>query len=111
MWTALLPSRAATSALPVISPAVSQKKDVATPARLDRTTTVATSSPQPHIQPILGPKAFTDQVKEVPQSGTALFSSRYANATSSIGRKPARKMAGIWSPTSPTVGPSVEVRQ
>ncbi|WP_457519352.1 hypothetical protein [Streptomyces sp. TE33382] len=26
--------------------------------------------PQPHIQPTRGPKAFTVQVKEVPQSGT-----------------------------------------
>ncbi len=37
---------------------------------------VAITSPQPHIQPTRGPNALTDQVKEVPQSGTALLSSR-----------------------------------
>lgn len=72
---------------------------------------VAMTRPQPHIQPILGPKAFTVQVKEVPQSGMTRLSSRYAKATRSIGRKPARKIAGICSPTSPAVEPSVEVRQ
>lgn len=72
---------------------------------------VAITSPQPHIHPRRGPKAFTVQVNEVPQSGTALLSSRYAKATSSIGRNPARNTAGICTPTSPAVDPRVEVRQ
>lgn len=76
MWTGLLSSRAATDALPVISPASSQKYEVATPARLDSTMIVAITRPQPHIQPTRGPNAFTVQVKEVPQSGIARFSSR-----------------------------------
>ncbi|CAM5269118.1 hypothetical protein SGLAM104S_02549 [Streptomyces glaucescens] len=76
MCTALFPSSAATSSLPVISPASSQKYDVATPARLESTMIVAITSPQPHIQPTFGPNAFTVQVKEVPQSGITLFSSR-----------------------------------
>ena len=37
---------------------------------------VAAISPQPPIQPIQGPKAREAQVKEVPASGMALFSSR-----------------------------------
>jgi hypothetical protein len=72
---------------------------------------VAITRPHPHIQPTRGPNAFTVQVNEVPQSGMTLFSSRYAKATSSIGRNPARNTAGIWRPTSPAVEPSVEVRQ
>lgn len=76
MWTALLSSRAPTEVLPVISPARSQKYDVATPARLDSTMIVAMTRPQPHIQPTRGPKAFTVHVNDVPQSGMALFSSR-----------------------------------
>lgn len=111
MWTGLLSSSAAIESLPVISPASSQKYEVATPARFDRTMIVAMTRPQPHIQPMRGPNAFTVQVKEVPQSGMTLLSSRYANATSSIGRKPARKTAGIWRPTSPAVEPRVDVRQ
>lgn len=111
MWTGLLSSRAAIESLPVISPARSQKYEVATPARFDRTMIVAMTRPQPHIQPTRGPNALTVQVKEVPQSGMALLSSRYAKATSSIGRKPARKTAGICRPTSPAVEPRVEVRQ
>jgi hypothetical protein len=37
---------------------------------------VAAISPQPPIQPSHGPKARETQVKEVPASGMALFSSR-----------------------------------
>ena len=55
---------------------------------------VAVTSPQPPIQPIMGPKARVDQVKEVPLSGSTAFSSRYPRATSSIGRKPTMKTAG-----------------
>jgi len=36
----------------------------------------ATATPQPPIQPTHGPKALVPQVKVVPQSGTALLSSR-----------------------------------
>ena len=38
-------------------------------ARFDRTTTVATMTPHPAIQPTQGPKARVAQVKEVPESG------------------------------------------
>lgn len=111
MWTGLLSSRAAIDSLPVISLTSSQKYEVATPTRFDRTMIVAMTRPQPHIQPMRGPNALTVQVNDVPQSGMALLSSRYAKATSSIGRKPARKTAGICTPTSPAVEPRVEVRQ
>lgn len=76
MWTSLLSSRAAIDGLFVISLTSSQKYEVATPARLESTMIVAITRPQPHIQPIRGPKALTVQVKEVPQSGMALLSSR-----------------------------------
>ena len=36
----------------------------------------ATATPQPPIQPTQGPKAFVPHVNVVPQSGTALLSSR-----------------------------------
>ena len=39
---------------------------------------VATTRPQPHIQPACGPNALAVQVNDVPQSGMTLFSSRYA---------------------------------
>ena len=70
---------------------------------------VATTSPHPHIQPICGPNAFTVHVNDVPASGAALLSPRYAYATSSIGTNPIRKTPGICTPTSVTVGPSVAV--
>jgi hypothetical protein len=44
-----------------------------------------------------------------PASGATLFSSRYADAASSIGTKPTMKIAGAWTPTSVTVRPSVAV--
>ncbi len=65
--------------------------------------------PQPPIQPTQGPKAFVAHVNEVPESGTRLFSSRYAKATSSMGKNPSSRMAGTWSPTSEIVGPRPEV--
>ena len=37
---------------------------------------VATTMPQPHIQPTYGPKALVDHVNEAPQSGALEFSSR-----------------------------------
>ena len=48
----------------------------ATPARLDSTMMIASTRPQPHIQPMWGPKALTVQVNDVPASGTTLLSSR-----------------------------------
>ena len=81
----------------------------ATPARFESTMMIAATRPQPHIQPTCGPNALTVQVNEVPASGATLFSSRYADAASSIGRKPTRKIAGACTPTSVTVSPSVAV--
>ena len=37
---------------------------------------VASSAPQPHIQPTWGSNALVVQVKDVPQSGASRFSSR-----------------------------------
>ena len=47
----------------------------ATWARLAMTSTSATMIPQPPAQPVFGPNARVAQVKVVPQSGSALFSS------------------------------------
>ena len=47
----------------------------ATWARLAMTRTSATMIPQPAAQPVRGPNAREAQVNEVPQSGSALFSS------------------------------------
>jgi len=66
------------------------------PARFDNTRTVEISRPQPPSQPSHGPKAFVHQVNVVPESGMALLSSRYPIATSTIGMKPAKKIAGNW---------------
>lgn len=71
----------------------------------------ATATPQPPIQPTQGPKAFAPQVKVVPQSGTALLSSRYAKAISSIGTKAMMKAIGAWAPTASTTKPSVATRE
>ena len=45
-------------------------------ATLASTMIAETATPQPPIQPIQGPKALVPQVKVVPQSGMARFSSR-----------------------------------
>ena len=47
----------------------------ATWARLAMTSTSATTIAQPPNQPVFGPNALVAQVKVVPQSGSALFSS------------------------------------
>ena len=47
----------------------------ATWARLAITRMSATMIPQPPAQPVFGPNARVAQVKVVPQSGSALFSS------------------------------------
>ena len=67
----------------------------------------ATATPQPPSHPTHGPKAFVAHVNVVPQSGTSLFSSRYANAMSSIGTKAMMKAIGACSPTASTTNPSV----
>ena len=46
--------------------------------RLAITMTSAAIIPQPPIQPVRAPKARAAQVKVMPQSGSALFSSRNA---------------------------------
>ena len=66
------------------------------------TMTSATMIPQPPIQPALGPKARAAQVKVVPQSGSALFSSAYATAMKYIGRKASSMIAGALVPTMPS---------
>ena len=45
-------------------------------ARFAMTKMPATASAQPENQPVRGPKALAAQVKTVPQSGSALLSSR-----------------------------------
>ena len=47
----------------------------ATCARLAMTRMSAATMPQPPIHPVFGPNARVAQVKVVPQSGSALFSS------------------------------------
>ena len=66
-------------------------------------------SPHPANQPTHGPNARVAQVKEVPASGMRLLSSRYPNATSSIGMNPMRMIAGICAPTTDAVGPIAAV--
>ena len=70
---------------------------------------VASTMPQPHIQPTYGPKALVDQVNDAPQSGLSEFSSRYAYAVRNIGMNPAMKIAGIFNPTAATISPMLAV--
>ena len=58
-----------------MSPKSENVYDPAICARFAMTITSATMIPQPPIQPAFGPKARAAQVKVVPQSGSALFSS------------------------------------
>ena len=67
----------------------------------------ATATPQPPSQPTHGPNALVAHVNVVPQSGTSLLSSRYANAMSSIGTNAMMKAIGACSPTVSTTKPSV----
>ena len=55
----------------------------------------ASATPQPPSQPAQGPNARRDQVKVVPQSGMALFSSRNAYAMKSTGMKPSSRIRGV----------------
>ena len=69
-------ARFAMSGFPVICEISRKRNSTATPARLDSTRIVATTSPQPAIHPIHGPNARAAHVKEVPASGMRLLSSR-----------------------------------
>src|SRR5580658_1998617 len=75
--------------------------------RLAITMTSAAMIPQPPIQPVRGPNARAAQVKVMPQSGSALFSSRKANAMHSIGRNDTMSVPGLCTPTTATMRPSV----
>ena len=80
-------------------------------ARLASTTIPATATPQPPSHPTQGPNAFVPQVNVVPQSGTALFSSRYAKAMKSIGTNAMTNAIGACAPTARTTNPSVATRE
>ena len=82
----------------------------ATWARLAMTSTSATTIAQPPCQPVFGPKARVAQVKVVPQSGSALFSSLYPIEVSSIGTKARTATAGDCSPTAATTKARVAAR-
>jgi hypothetical protein len=75
--------------------------------RLAITMTSAAMIPQPPIQPVRGPNARAAQVKVMPQSGSALFSSRNAYAMQSIGRNDTMSVPGLCTPTTATMRPSV----
>jgi hypothetical protein len=75
--------------------------------RLAITMTSAAMIPQPPIQPVRGPKALAAQVKVMPQSGSARFSSRNANAMHSIGRNDTTSVPGLCTPTMATTSPRV----
>ncbi|CNL15873.1 Uncharacterised protein [Mycobacterium tuberculosis] len=76
MLIQVTPARSAISGFPVICDRSRNRKSTATPARLDSTRIVATTRPQPAIQPTHGPKARAAQVNDVPESGMRLLSSR-----------------------------------
>ncbi len=65
------------------------------------TMTSAAMMPQPPIQPTRVPNALAAQVKVVPQSGIALFSSAYATAMKYIGMKAITMISGAFTPTMP----------
>ena len=97
-----------TQAVPAApAPTSSRKYRPAIWARLAITMTSAAMSPQPPIQPARGPNARAVQVNVVPQSGSALFSSRNAYAMQSIGRNDTISVPGVCMPTTATIRPSV----
>jgi hypothetical protein len=63
MLMTVFDARSAISALPVICEISRNRKSTATPARFDSTRIVATTRPQPAIQPTHGPNARVAQVK------------------------------------------------
>jgi hypothetical protein len=71
----------------------------------------ATATPQPPSHPTHGPKAFADQVKVVPQSGTARFSSRYAKAMKNMGTNARMNAIGVWNATAAITNPRVATRE
>ena len=75
-FTTLPSPQVAMSAFPRISARNRYRKVTATPARFESTMMIASTSPQPHIQPMCGPNALTVHVNDVPASGTALLRSR-----------------------------------
>ena len=75
--------------------------------RLAITMMSAAMMPQPPIQPVRGPNARAVQVNVVPQSGSALFSSRNATAMHSMGRNDTMSVPGLCTPTTATMRPSV----
>ena len=89
------------------APTSSRKYRPAIWARLAITMMSAAMIPQPPIQPVRGPNARAVQVNVVPQSGSALFSSRNATAMHSIGRNDTMSVPGLCTPTTATIRPSV----
>src|SRR5215469_8982484 len=79
----------------------------ATWARLAMTRTSAATIAQPPNHPVLGPNARVAQVKVVPQSGSALFSSLYPIEQNSIGTNASTATAGACKATAPTTNTSV----
>ncbi len=65
---------------------------------------------QPPAQPSAGPKARVPQMKVVPQSGSALFSSLKPIEHSSIGTNASTATSGDFSPTAATTKNSVAAR-
>ncbi len=82
----------------------------ATWARLAMTRTSAATIAQPPAQPVFGPNAREAQVKVVPQSGSALFSSLYPMEVRKIGMNAITATMGEPSPTTATMKPSVAAR-
>ena len=82
----------------------------ATWARLAMTRTSAATTAQPPAQPVLGPNARVDQMKVVPQSGSALFSSLKPIEQSSMGTNASSATSGDFNPTAATTKNSVAAR-
>ncbi len=66
--------------------------------------------PQPPIQPVRGPNARVAQVKVVPQSGSALFSSLYPIEMKSMGTKAISTTSGEIRPQKAAMAPRVAAR-
>src|SRR5580692_5025121 len=82
----------------------------ATWARLPMTRRSAATVAQPPAQPTDGPNALVPQMKVVPQSGSALFSSLKPIEHSSIGTNASTATSGAFSPTAATTKNSVAAR-
>src|ERR1700735_2846383 len=86
------------------------KYSPATWARLPLTRMSAATVAQPPDQPTEGPNARVPQMKVVPQSGSALFSSLKPIEHSSIGTNASTATSGALSPTAATTKNSVAAR-